>query len=102
MTRRDWIFVGFWGVVILALLATFGPPGAEAGGINTAGGLCPDGIQEGEGWTSTSKWERLPMSEGLRDEQVSDKFHYVEMTVYMCNDGSLMGRAEFRPGKKGR
>ena len=76
-----------------------------AGGFNTAGGLCPDGVQggdEGGGWTTTSKWKRLPMSEGLRDEQVSDKYHYVEMTVYMCNDGTLMGRGEFRPGKRGR
>ncbi len=99
----------FWpealiGICVLVLIFAAADR-LTAGGFNTAGGLCPDGVQggdEGGGWTTTSKWKRLPMSEGLRDEQVSDKYHFVEMTVYMCNDGTLMGRGEFRPGKKGR
>jgi len=69
-----------------------------AGGINTGGGLCPDGVQE----YGAMYWERLPTSPGILNEQVSSKWDHVDMNVFICNDGSVMGRADFRPGTKGR
>ena len=69
-----------------------------AGGLNTAGGLCPDGVQDhGEIF-----WEKLPDSTGIFDEQVSSKWDHVQMNVFICNDGTMMGRADFRRGTKGR
>ena len=105
----DWSRWKIFGAIVVGHLALVGLvfyiSVAFAGGINTAGGMCPDGVQEGDeggGWSSTSNWTRLPQSEGMVGEQVSLKWDRVEMTVYMCNDGTMMGRAHPRRGTKGR
>ena len=101
MTKSDWVLTAIL-LTVMAFVTLGWLPDTGAGGINTAGGMCPDGIQEGEDWSSTSNWTRLPQSEGMLGEQVSEKWDRVEMTVYMCNDGTMMGRAHPRRGTKGR
>ena len=80
------------------LVAWFVVNALYGGGINTAGGLGPDGVQD----YGTMYWEKLPQSTGTLDEQVSSKWDHVQMNVFICNDGTMMGRADFRRGTKGR
>ncbi len=84
------------GIGAVIMLVVYGL--SVGGGINTAGGLCPDGVQD----YGTRYWKTLPTSDGMVDEGVSDKWDHVQMNLFICNDGSVMGRADFRPGKKGR
>ncbi len=90
-----------WVLAIVGLLAAATLHVAvwtEAGGANTAGGLCPDGVQD----YGTRYWKTLPASDGMVDENVSDKWDHVEMNLFICNNGDVKGRADFRRGKNDR